>query len=87
MKDIRDFNLADTARITGINPVTLRRHIDNDWLEAYQDKPGGAWHIDAQEIIDYAFAKWEEGTVTMYPPQNIAKHINSIMEDRKGGRR
>jgi hypothetical protein len=74
------FNLAESSFIIGIGQATIRAHIDRDWITAY--KVGGRWAIEQAELIDYAWAKWEEG-LRMNRPESWQGRIDHIISRKR----
>ena len=78
------FSAKELSYASGISLKTILKDIDNKELHA---KDGyEIWYRDA---VQYVYAKWNEGTVEMYPPyddssidSNIAMRLLSQLDDR-----
>ena len=51
-------NLSQASQITGINPATLKRHIDKGYLLADQYDKGYGYKISLMDLEQYTFDLW-----------------------------
>ena len=63
----------DISHSTGISRLTVYRHLREGWLPGRFD--GTRWHIDAEDVILWAYQQWAEKRCTQYPPDYTRRFI------------
>lgn len=74
--------ISDIVYATGINRITVYRHIRRGDLAASKDA-AGRWYAVAEEVYSWACWVWEQGLCVMYPLERVSDHIRVLHEQRE----